>query len=410
MMLGKTNIMFVAKSDASEAQLIQERYLTPSTSEIIKIEYLKNMFFVYTSDKEVMYGADIGSLAFIKKDGKNLKATHFIYHEGTYYFCNAYTGSKLRSYVYATKDFIDYEEIIIEEDEDESFDMFSLGIFKDSQGRIIVVTYKYKHTSSVSYAFTHQSSLHILSNFDERQDEEILRDDEIFFVSANSSGEPHTDAMLIKDRIFSSGIVCDLAGNTQQLKKDIRSYANDYFYTSSYTSDYNLTGIYKSFDGINWALCLSVDIEDAQSWPTIIVGTKKLNNGGKEVLPLAGKTCLIYSCQGKIYANLADKTNLIGSSSNETFELDISDLSHISAMAEDEAGNTYIGFSGGGIIKLYLDQDGSTQLPDVQLVKTLAAKQALAQAKQYTDEKAAELKAYVDSKIEQNAEDNIGQQ
>ena len=401
MMLGKTNIVFVSKSDASEAQLLQERYLTPSASEIIKIEYLNDIFFAYTSEKEVMYGADIRSLAFIKKDGKNLEATHFIYHEGTYYFCNAYTGSKLRSYVYTTKDFIDYEEIVIEENEDESFDMFSLGIFKDSQGRIIVVTYKYKHTSSVSYAFTHQSSLHILRNFDERQDEEILRDDEKFFVSVNSGGRPYTDAILVKDRIFSESTVCDLSGNVQQLKKDIRSYANGYFYTSSYANNYDLTGIYRSFDGINWALCPSVDIEDAQSWPTVLVNNTKPENGGKEVLPLAGKTCLIYSSQGKIYANLADKTNLIGSSSNETFELDISDLSHISSMAEDEIGNTYIGFSGGGIIKLYLDQDGTAQLPDIQLVKTLAARQALVQAKQYTDEKVAELKSYFDSSMGQ---------
>ena len=148
-------------------------------------------------------------------------------------------------------------------------------------------------------------------------------------------------------------------------------------------------------------MCPSVDIEDSQSWPTVLVNNTMPENGGKEVLPLAGKTCLIYSSQGKIYANLADKTNLIGSSSNETFELDISDLAHISSMAEDEIGNTYIGFSGGGIIKLYLDQDGTAQLPDIQLVKTLAARQALVQAKQYTDEKVAELKSYFDSSMGQ---------
>lgn len=78
------------------------------------------------------------------------------------------------------------------------------------------------------------------------------------------------------------------------------------------------------------------------------------------------------------------------------------EFNQIESVCEDDDGNTYLGFTGGIIVKLYIDQDGTTQLPDVQLIKTLSAKQALAQAKQYTDEKVAELMAYVDS--------NMGQQ
>lgn len=406
MMLGKTNILFISKSDASEVQLIQERYLTPTTSEIIKIEYLNNMFLVYTSDKEVLRGTDINSLSFTKKDGKNLKATHFIFHEGKYYFCDASEGYKLKACVYATDNFTDYEEIIMEEEEGETWNLYLPGIFKDSSGRIIVAGYRYKKASSVTY--DSQSRLHILSSFDERQDEEIIEGSKTGydFVCTYSDGIPYTDAMLIKDRIFSGNRISDLAGNVRTTKNDFNSYANGYFYKGSYNRDNGfIVRIYKSFDGINWASCPSVDIMNAELWTRADSETNISHSvGNHEVLPLAGKTCLLYSLNRKVYVNLADRPDMIGNPSNETFELDISDFNKICAIAEDGTGNTYIGFRGGTIIKLYLDQDGTTKLPDVQLVKTLAAKQALVQAKQYTDEKVAELKAYVDSKIEQNAE------
>ena len=51
-------------------------------------------------------------------------------------------------------------------------------------------------------------------------------------------------------------------------------------------------------------------------------------------------------------------------------------------------------------VKCFLDMDGSYQRPEIALVKTLAAKEALAEANKYTDEKLAELKAYVDSKFQ----------
>lgn len=402
-MLGKTNTIFVSKNDASDVQLIQERYLTPSAGSIKKIEYLNNMFFVYTSDKEVMYGTDIGSLAFIKKDGKNLEATHFIYHDGKYYFCNAYEASKLKSHIYATRDFTEYEEIVVEEDDNEDYNLYIPGLFKDSHGRIIIVGYKGIYNSSGDYSTNEQSSLHILKNYGAQQDEEIIRDDIHSFVCMGYRGAPCTDSILIKDRIFSSSgkIVCDLAGSTKNTKYEFSSYVNDYFYRGIYDNySFAIAGIYKSFDGINWVLCNSVDTKNARSWS---VANNKADCG-KEVIPLAGNTCLIYSRDDKVYINIADKTNLIGSSSNKIFELDISDLTKITAVTEDGEGNTYIGFISGCIVKLYLDQDGTTQLPDIQVIKTLAAKQALAQAKQYTDEKVAELKAYFDSKIEQNIE------
>lgn len=76
-------------------------------------------------------------------------------------------------------------------------------------------------------------------------------------------------------------------------------------------------------------------------------------------------------------------------------------LSDYTIMGWAEAGEyTYLGGPDGIIVKCFLDMDGSYQRPEIALVKTLAAKEALAEANKYTDEKLAELKAYVDSKFQ----------
>ena len=87
-MLGKTNILFVSKNDASEAQIVQEKILTASSGKIVKIEFLNDLVFAYT-DAGVLYGTDVKTMDYIRKDGENLTATHFIYHGGKYYCCNA---------------------------------------------------------------------------------------------------------------------------------------------------------------------------------------------------------------------------------------------------------------------------------------------------------------------------------
>ena len=61
----------------------------------------------------------------------------------------------------------------------------------------------------------------------------------------------------------------------------------------------------------------------------------------------------------------------------------------------ENAGHTYIGCTGGVILKTYADYSGNGNAPDVALLKTLSAKQALAESKKYTDERFAALEARV---------------
>ena len=285
-----------------------------------------------------------------------------------------------------TEDFSIYEEIVVEENgyisETEKVKFIIPGIFKDSRGRIVIMVRKMKGN------VTYQLNLYIFDTF------EKLSSADIVICDNSEIADLHTgNAVLIKDRIFSRGgyygtlSICSLDGKSHDAES--KMYANDYFfkYTTNNTSK-TLDQVYKSFDGLNWSK-VQTDTMDAY--------------GEFYIFPLNGKTCLKYcDSQGTCYIKMADGVNKVGSSTNETFEIDIQEK--IYSVAEDDEGNTYIGCSGGIINKISLDKDGTTQLPDVQLVKTLAARQALTQAKQYTDEKVVELKAYIDSKIEQNIE------
>ena len=81
-------------------------------------------------------------------------------------------------------------------------------------------------------------------------------------------------------------------------------------------------------------------------------------------------------------------------------EIEIGSLSDYSVNCWTEAiSDTYLGGPSGIITKIFLDMDGTYQIPEITLVKTLSAKEALSKAKEYTDEQLAELKSYIDSKL-----------
>lgn len=75
-MLGKTNLLFVAEDEAAELAFKPEYILTSSSGNILKIEYINNLYFVFTSDNKVLYGSDINSLQTLKKDGMNVRVVN----------------------------------------------------------------------------------------------------------------------------------------------------------------------------------------------------------------------------------------------------------------------------------------------------------------------------------------------
>ena len=79
-------------------------------------------------------------------------------------------------------------------------------------------------------------------------------------------------------------------------------------------------------------------------------------------------------------------------------QIDIVDGMPSIASVLEYDGKTYLGTKNGIIYEYQLDYEGTMQRPDITIIKTLAAKQALAQSLEYTDRCIADLKKYIDDK------------
>lgn len=204
-------------------------------------------------------------------------------------------------------------------------------------------------------------------------------------------------SFLIEDMIFSDQKRCSVAGTYVSLpyKQYLHTYVNGYFFyifggyingaSGSYTEK-----IYCSRDGVNYKKIMD------EKKGTLYAGDRKIQDN--TILPINGKLAVIFSKSNERYLNIADTMTAVGADKNE--EVDIFDNFEVTSWIEDD-GKTYIGTNNGIIYEYQLDYSGTLQRPDVTIIKTLSAKQALKQALQYTDESVEKLKAYIESKMQE---------
>ena len=111
-MLGKTNLLFVAEDDPTDLSFNPQYILTSSGSNILKIEYINNLFFVFTSDEKVLYGSDIRSLKTLKNGSEAVPAKHIIYADDVYYMTNIESTTG-KAVILKSPDLLSFEEITI---------------------------------------------------------------------------------------------------------------------------------------------------------------------------------------------------------------------------------------------------------------------------------------------------------
>lgn len=375
-MVGKTNLTFISKGEGSGVQLIQKSYVTDVTGRIWKIEKTNDDFFVFNTQGNVLVGTDMGNLSFVKRDQKNLIANHIIFKDG-FYYCTKYKDN----YIYKTKNFSDYEEIQTDEK--------NTGIFLDSRGRIVLLSHETLEEKD-SYGnplFYEHENIRIGESI-----EDILNDEPIVTGKADHDYET---AIMISNRIYLLGTdwiarpfaQLSLAGEYIKTEENynfkVHSYAGGYFF---YMSD--IEKLYRSRDGINATLVSSE------------MGNKNIKGTESAiVIPISGKFCFRYKTMDqKSYINIADDIFNIASPENPEIE-QVDDITITSVLEDDE--KTYVGTSNGVIYEFQLDYEGVMQRPDVAIIKTMAAKQALSQSLQYTDESIENIKKYIDDKIQE---------
>lgn len=341
---------------------------------VIERTLINNKLFVFVDKCFVLTGPDMSNLDFIKKDGEKLTATHIVYAEGTYYI----TAADKETQIYATTDFQEYINVGIEEiiQSDGSI-YYNAGIFLDSKGNIIVVVYKKDPPQ-------YTPKIYICKTLKEFSEVEIVAGSYITKWDAS----PHK-TFLVDDKIFFSERQYSLSGTDTSatgLKKYM--YISGYFIWVEEEKNLNTNLyekiIYRSRDGMN-------KIKYTHEIPKYFYN--------QYVMPINGKYGCIYTdWDGNCWLNIADDIINVGYVENQTIR--VYDPLAVRVVLEYD-GKTYLGTDRGVIYEFQLDYEGTIQRPDVAVIKTLAAREALTQSLQYTDECVVELKNYIDQKIQE---------
>lgn len=369
-MVGKTNLTFISKEESSSVQLIQKSYVTNAGGKIWKIEVINGKFFVFVGGDAsaadyVLIGTDMSNLQFAMKDGKKLRVTHIIFKDGVYYF-TYFSTSPAGCYIYETEDFNEYKEILVKD----NGSFYNTAIFLNPQGNIVYLAQERKSSYTNVCIWSGESMEELLNNGFKR----------------GGTVEYQTDflqARMIDGSIYTNTYRIDSMGNTKRTGDLIKhSYAGGYFF---YMKD--VQNLYRSRDGINATLASS-----EMGYANIRDKTAMC------VIPISDEFCFIYETSDREnYVNIADNILDVGAASNPNLKLN-EKMDITSTLEYGE--KTYVGTSGGIIYELQLDYDGIIHRPDLTLIKTMSAKQALSQSLQYTDECMAKLESYIDAKIQ----------
>lgn len=374
-MMGKTNTVFAEVSETNELSLKVESILTDTTESIWKIEHINNIFFVFLNNNRVLYGEDIKSLQYLKKEEDYVNATHVIYIDQTYAFVDNHLKKEPQFEIYKTQDLKQFTIYTIETS-DSSY-TWPMGIFLSSNKKVIILfeigygedVYLgvFDEINDSIESMTGYTNTGFRMNISNTTDEDFFRNIRIF-----------------KDRLFipiigygNGGVIMSLAGEYSKTSnlQNVFFVGDVVIYVSNYSVYYSQNGYDSSLLGKS---PVSSDIK---------VVTVNENNIG-----------IFYDQK---FAFAESYKDIIDAFKSEIDEKEIIG----SIICSCPVGEyTYLGCSGGMIYKIFVDFSGSDTTPSISVLKTLSAKQALADSKNYTDKKYAELEARI-AALEANMED-----
>ena len=408
-MLGKTNLLFVAEEETAELGFTQEIILTDTEKNFIKIEFVGNYYFAYTPSDEVWYGEDISNLKKIMKDGSVFKPTYIVYEDGYYYM--TCLEERTQPILYRTNNFSDYSIVYIAEQE-----TLSVNYYVSSAGNPITVKAKYvplailpvntggfyflykvkAYTSNMEYYSFIEERIAFIENL---RSYEISAHKYSVFLKTEYKGGTNlfpgydTEKLTLYDgrvnvrtscRVFKNRVFVET--NNDKGIKNIMIYsdgastecekpgfiAKDYLFLKKSS----IVRLYYSLNGIDY---LTSGIGDVSSV--------------KSIFEYDGN-------MGIIYTTVSESKQMFNVFANPK-EFDVNSAIPISTdyviqentcLYKDDY--VYLGCTGGIIIKAKLDYTDTTR-PDITVLKTLSAKQALVESKRYTEEKIAALEARI---------------
>ena len=384
-MLGKTNLLFVAEDEPTDLSFNPQYILTSSSGNILKIEYINNLFFVFANDNKVLYGSDINNLQTLKKDGSPFPATYIIYKNNAYYMITKEESNE-KVVVYKTTNLTSFEEILIRSvssEVDSDLTVYNAGALLLTSDNKIAMLYSKVRENVPRMRFI------LTDSFDSFNHESNN------FIEFNEyMGYDFYKTYMLKDRIFSyyssnSLYLITLDGTLKNVTQFTNYAAGYFFYVSTYNtsnmSSSRKLAVYYSLNGVDYQ-AVQLDI------PAYNASTTK----GVSFFEYDGNIAMLYPDENdemkqKIAISPTPKGLVDAVKTAIPVSVDYSIQTKISLYKDDYV---YLGSTGGIIIKAKLDYTDTTR-PDITVLKTLSAKQALVESKRYTDEKIAALEARV---------------
>lgn len=380
-MLGKTNLLFVAEDEPTDLSFNPQYILTSSSGNILKIEYINNLFFVFANDNKVLYGSDINNLQTLKKDGSPFPATYIIYKNNAYYMITKEESNE-KVVVYKTTNLTSFEEILIRSVSSEvnsDLTVYNAGALLLTSDNKIAMLYSKVRENVPRIRFI------LTDSFDGFNHESNN------FIEFNEyMGYDFYKTYMLKDRIFSyyssnSLYLITLDGTLKNVTQFTNYAAGYFFYVSTYATssmsyDTKLA-VYYSLNGVDYQ---AVKLD---------VSAYNINVKDVSFFEYDGNIAMLYPENGtqKIAISPTPKGLVDAVKTAIPVSVDYSIQTKISLYKDDYV---YLGSTGGIIIKAKLDYTDTTR-PDITVLKTLSAKQALVESKRYTDEKIAALEARV---------------
>ena len=373
-MLGRTNLLYVPENESMDLHFNQEYILTSTSHDIVKIENINNVFFAFSADESVLYGSDIEKLKYLKNGLELLKAKHIIFADDVYYLTTI-ENTQGKAVIYKTQDFVTFEEVVLKTG-DSSYYYPVHGLFLNSTGEIVAFIEQTKgggDSTTTKYLLVTDSLL----MYDEHNANFIEVGGQVIkYKSATST-------KLKKDRIFtyngSSSWLLTFDGTFSPVDR-YSFFAAGYFLKIQNTN--NKFYLYYSINGVNYSL---VDFQNVVDYSILYT------------FEYDGYIAHIYSCteDGKTVKKLvvADTPKGLADAVSDAITVDIEfSLLEDSHVYKDDY--VYLGSTGGIITKAKIESSGAIR-PDISLLKTLSAKQALKEANEYTERLFAELEERV---------------
>lgn len=376
-MLGRTNMLFAENQEDASFELVQEPIVTASASSLEKIEFFNGFYFAFLDDWKILYGSDMNNLSIMMRDNTPFLASHVIYADDSFYF--VYANKKFsQQKICKTTDFLSFEDVDVPEIEEYT----AFGIYMTKAGRIVILMAD--PDMSLRICITDSLSESVQLNFIETSYKYKTTSGYSKYLKASKM---INDKIILTEWAGSSTttnmLICSLDGTVKNtLKNNLSKYAHGYFYYG--TSSNNDLNLYYSLNGVNFNLLGTL---------TGVVNSNLTNLFDVMELEDNAVGVIIHRRDDKMFTVLESPTQL-GSIFQDPKVITLPGAFSCYLYHD---GFTYIGCTGGLILKTYVDYSGSSAAPNIKVLKTLSAKQALENAKKYTDEQFKILASMIES-------------